>query len=51
MLFSINKNISFDEIAKYLEFVAISIVADIVPLNDENRITTIGRGGSDASAI
>ena len=36
--FSINKNISFDEIAKYLEFVAISIVADIVPLNDENRI-------------
>ena len=28
----------FDEIAKYLEFVAISIVADIVPLNDENRI-------------
>ncbi len=38
-------------IIKYLKKGGIPIVTGFQGLNDENRITTIGRGGSDASAI
>ena len=38
-------------ITKYLKKGGIPIVTGFQGLNDENRITTIGRGGSDASAI
>jgi single-stranded-DNA-specific exonuclease len=31
-------NIPFDEIAAYMDFVAVSIAADIVPIVDENRV-------------
>lgn len=34
------KSIPFETVAEYLDLVAISIAADIVPLNDENRILT-----------
>ncbi len=43
----INKN----EIIKYLKEGGIPIVSGFQGVNTENRITTIGRGGSDASAI
>ena len=43
----INKN----KIIKYLKEGGIPIIAGIQGVNSENRITTIGRGGSDASAI
>ena len=43
----INKN----KISKYLKEGGIPIIAGFQGVNNENRITTIGRGGSDASAI
>ena len=43
----INKN----KILKYLKDGGTPIIAGFQGINDENRITTIGRGGSDASAI
>jgi len=43
----INKN----KIIKYLKTGGIPIITGFQGINDENRITTIGRGGSDASAI
>ena len=43
----INKN----KITKYLKAGGIPIITGFQGVNDENRITTIGRGGSDASAI
>ena len=43
----INKN----KIIKYLKEGGIPIIAGFQGVNNENRITTIGRGGSDASAI
>ena len=43
----INKN----KIIKYLEEGGIPIITGFQGINYENRITTIGRGGSDASAI
>ncbi|MBD1137499.1 aspartate kinase [Pelagibacterales bacterium SAG-MED43] len=43
----INKN----KIIKYLKMGGIPIITGFQGINDENRITTIGRGGSDASAI
>ena len=43
----INKN----KIIKYLKQGGIPIIAGFQGVNNENRITTIGRGGSDASAI
>ncbi|MDC3155535.1 aspartate kinase [Candidatus Pelagibacter sp.] len=46
-IYQINKN----RIIKYLREGGIPIVAGFQGINKENRITTIGRGGSDASAI
>jgi aspartate kinase len=46
-IYQINKN----KIIKYLKEGGIPIVAGFQGINKENRITTIGRGGSDASAI
>ena len=43
----INKN----KILKYLKGGGIPIITGFQGVNNENRITTIGRGGSDASAI
>ena len=43
----INKN----KIVKYLKMGGIPIITGFQGINKENRITTIGRGGSDASAI
>ena len=43
----INKN----KIVKYLKGGGIPIITGFQGVNNENRITTIGRGGSDASAI
>ena len=43
----INKN----KILKYLKDGGIPIITGFQGINNENRITTIGRGGSDASAI
>ncbi len=43
----INKN----KITKYLKEGGIPIITGFQGINNENRITTIGRGGSDASAI
>ena len=43
----INKN----KIIKYLKEGGIPIITGFQGINSENRITTIGRGGSDASAI
>ena len=39
------------KIIKYLKEGGIPIIAGFQGINSENRITTIGRGGSDASAI
>ena len=46
-IYQINKN----KIIKYLREGGIPIIAGFQGINKENRITTIGRGGSDASAI
>ena len=46
-IYQINKN----KIIKYLRKGGVPIVAGFQGINKENRITTIGRGGSDASAI
>ncbi|MBD1144463.1 aspartate kinase [Pelagibacterales bacterium SAG-MED37] len=46
-IYQINKK----KIIKYLRDGGIPIVAGFQGINKENRITTIGRGGSDASAI
>ena len=46
-IYQINKK----KIFKYLREGGIPIVAGFQGINQENRITTIGRGGSDASAI
>ncbi|MDC3030177.1 aspartate kinase [Candidatus Pelagibacter sp.] len=43
----INKN----KILKYLKTGGIPVIAGFQGINNEERITTIGRGGSDASAI
>ena len=43
----INKN----KIIKFLDHGGIPIITGFQGINNENRITTIGRGGSDASAI
>ncbi len=43
--------ISKNKIIKYLKKGGIPIITGFQGINDENRITTIGRGGSDASAI
>ena len=43
----INKN----KIMKYLKEGGIPIISGFQGINNENRITTVGRGGSDASAI
>ena len=43
----INKN----KIIKYLKIDGIPIITGFQGVNNDNRITTIGRGGSDASAI
>ena len=40
-----------NKIIKYLKSGGIPIIAGFQGINDEGRITTIGRGGSDASAI
>tara|TARA_B100000575_G_C23118752_1_gene647105 strand:+ start:62 stop:1276 length:1215 start_codon:yes stop_codon:yes gene_type:complete len=51
-----NKNSRIDhinkkKILKYLRIGGIPIITGFQGVNNENRITTIGRGGSDASAI
>ena len=43
--------ISKNKIIKYLKKGGIPIITGFQGINDINRITTIGRGGSDASAI
>ena len=43
--------IGTDKIKKYLKKGGIPIITGFQGLNIENRITTLGRGGSDASAI
>ena len=43
--------ISKKNIVKYLKAGGIPIITGFQGVNNENRITTIGRGGSDASAI
>ncbi len=43
----VNKN----KILKYLKDGGIPVITGFQGINNENRITTIGRGGSDASAI
>ncbi len=43
--------INKSKILKYLKEGGIAIIAGFQGVNNENRITTIGRGGSDASAI
>jgi aspartate kinase len=43
--------ISKNKIIKYLKKGGIPIITGFQGVNDTNRITTIGRGGSDASAI
>ena len=40
-----------DRIIKYIKSGGIPIIAGFQGINDEGRITTIGRGGSDSSAI
>ena len=46
-IFQINKN----KIIKYLRDGGIPVITGFQGINKENRITTIGRGGSDSSAI
>ncbi len=45
------KNIYKKNILKYLKSSGIPIIAGFQGINSQNRITTIGRGGTDASAI
>ncbi len=45
------QNINKKNILKYLKSGGISVVAGFQGINFNNRITTIGRGGTDASAI
>jgi len=45
------KNIYKKNIVKYLKSGGIPIIAGFQGINSQNRITTIGRGGTDASAI
>ena len=45
------KNVSKNKIIKYLKEGGIPVITGFQGLNDEDRLTTIGRGGSDASAI
>ena len=45
------KNIYKKNILKYLKSGGIPIIAGFQGINSQNRITTIGRGGTDASAI
>ena len=45
------KKIYKKNIIKYLKLGGIPIVAGFQGINSENRITTVGRGGTDASAI
>ena len=49
--FSRIKHINKKKIIKFLRSGGIPVVAGFQGVNFENRITTIGRGGSDASAI
>ena len=44
-------NINRSKIIKYLKSNGIPIITGFQGLNLENRITTLGRGGSDTSAI
>ncbi len=43
--------IKTSEIIKYLKLGGIPVITGFQGLNSENRVTTLGRGGSDASAI
>jgi aspartate kinase len=45
------KNIYKKDIVKYLKLGGIPIIAGFQGINFQNRITTIGRGGTDSSAI
>ncbi len=45
------KNVSKNKIIKYLKEGGVPVITGFQGLNDEDRLTTIGRGGSDASAI
>ncbi len=45
------KNIYKKNILKYLKSGGIPVIAGFQGINSQNRITTIGRGGTDASAI
>ena len=45
------KNIYKKNIIKYLKSGGVPIIAGFQGINSQNRITTIGRGGTDASAI
>ena len=45
------KKVNKDKILKYLKEGGIPIITGFQGVNNDNRITTIGRGGSDASAI
>tara|TARA_B100000131_G_scaffold194220_1_gene186775 strand:+ start:64 stop:1275 length:1212 start_codon:yes stop_codon:yes gene_type:complete len=49
--FSRINNINKTNILKYLKNGGIPIIAGFQGINSQNRITTIGRGGTDASAI
>tara|TARA_Y100001970_G_scaffold252345_1_gene326073 strand:+ start:80 stop:1294 length:1215 start_codon:yes stop_codon:yes gene_type:complete len=45
------KEINKKKIIKYLKSGGVPIITGFQGINNENRITTLGRGGSDASAI
>ena len=45
------KKINKDKILKYLKSGGIPIITGFQGVNNDHRVTTIGRGGSDASAI
>ncbi len=45
------KNIYKKNIVKYLKSGGVPIIAGFQGINSQNRVTTIGRGGTDASAI
>ena len=48
---NIGQQINKKKIIKYLQEGGIPIITGFQGVNNENRITTLGRGGSDASAI
>ena len=48
--YRINK-INKDKILKYLKSGGIPVITGFQGINNDNRITTIGRGGSDASIM